>query len=84
MFELCLTKSFASELKKLEKTERKRIKEKLLIASKKPLSYFQRLTRHKLFRIRIGKYRVIALINSAEKKITLLSVKHRKKVYREL
>ena len=83
MFELNLTKTFALELKKLEKTERERIKEKLLTASINPWNYFQRLTGHDLFRIRIGKYRVIAQINSTKKKITLLSV-HRKKVYREL
>jgi len=84
LFELFLTKSFATELKKLEKKERERIKQKLSLSCKDPWMYFQRLTRHDLFRIRIGKYRVITQINTRENKITLLSVKHRKKVYKNL
>ena len=82
MFELLITKNFDSELKKLENKERERVKKKLKKVREDPWQYFQRLTVHGFFRARIGKYIIIAQINSAEKQIMLLSVKHRKNVYK--
>ncbi len=35
-----------------------------------------------LYRYRIGEYRVIYVIDQAEKKIIILNVKHRKKIYK--
>ncbi len=84
MFEIFVTKTFARELKKLEKTERERIKKKLQISAENPWLYYERLTGHELFKLRIGKYRIIGQINIQQKKITLLSVKHRKKAYKKL
>jgi len=84
LFELFLTKTFAREFKKLEKKERERIKKKLRLTAQKPDSYYERLTGHGLFKLRVGKYRLIAQINWTAKKITLLSVKHRQQAYRKL
>ncbi|MEM0360086.1 MAG: type II toxin-antitoxin system RelE/ParE family toxin [Candidatus Diapherotrites archaeon] len=81
MFELLLTEAFAREFKKLEKTERERIKKKLNATTKTPFLFYERLTGHDLFKLRVGKYRLIAQINMREKKITLLSVKHRAPAY---
>ena len=84
MFELLLSKTFALELKKLEKKERERIKEKLSATTKNPWLFWQRLSGSKFFRARVGKYRIISQINPSKKIIFLVSVKHRKKVYKKL
>jgi len=84
LFELILTKTFAQELKKLEKNNAEKIKGKLRSCVENPWNYFQRLKGHNLFKLRIGKYRVISMLSHRGKKIYLLSVKHRKKSYRKL
>lgn len=84
MYELIITKTFANELKKIDKKERKRIEQKLFTSTENPWDYWVRLKGHPLYKIRIGKYRVIAQIALKDKKINLLSVKHRKKAYRKL
>ena len=84
MFELLVPKNFADELKKLQKFEIVRIKEKLTSAQENPLHYFERLPGHELFRIRIGKFRVIASINFNARTITLISVGLRKNIYKKL
>lgn len=73
-----------ANLKNLEKKERERIREKLFSSAKNPLHFFEKLTDYELFKLRIGKYRIIAQINFSKRKIILLSIKHRKKVYRKL
>lgn len=84
MFAILLTETFAKELKKLESQLRERIKKKLETAQKEPFLYFERLKGHDLFKLRIGKYRVIAQINPVKKQIILLSIGYRKNVYEKL
>ncbi len=81
MFETLLTETFAKEFKKLEKHFTERVKKKLLAIKQNPFLHFERLSGHELFKLRIGKYRIIAEINTAKKTITLLSIGHRKNVY---
>lgn len=81
MFEILLTETFAREFKTLEAGLRERIKKKLETTGQSPLQYFERLSGQELFKLRIGKYRIIAQINTAQKKVTLLSIGHRKNVY---
>lgn len=71
-------------MNKLEKKDRKRIEEKLENAQSNPGLYFQRLAGVKLFKLRVGDHRIIAQINNVEKKIILVNVDHRKKVYQNL
>ena len=84
MYEIILTKTFADELKKLEKKESERIKKKLETAKENPWLYFQRLAGYEFFRLRVGKYRIIASIIPREKRIYLMSVRLRKKAYDRL
>ncbi|PIU21384.1 MAG: hypothetical protein COT15_02615 [Candidatus Diapherotrites archaeon CG08_land_8_20_14_0_20_34_12] len=81
MFGVLTTKTFASELKKLQKHEIKRIKEKINDTKANPFRFFERLSGLELYRLRIGKFRVIVSINFSLKTITLISVGLRKKVY---
>ncbi|MFH1257255.1 MAG: type II toxin-antitoxin system RelE/ParE family toxin [Candidatus Diapherotrites archaeon] len=84
MFELLVTKGFSSELKKFENIDVERIKKKLILAAEQPQLFFERLTGHDLFKLRVGKYRIICQINFIQKKITAITVAHRKKVYRKI
>lgn len=84
MFEIRLTESFAKALRKLENTEIERIKEKLKDSQENPMLFFERLSGHELYKLRIGKFRVIASFSFREKTITCLSVGLRKNVYNRL
>ncbi|MFA4855507.1 MAG: type II toxin-antitoxin system RelE/ParE family toxin [archaeon] len=84
MFEILLTETFAREFKTLEATLRERIKKKLETTGQNPSQYFERLSGQELFKLRIGKYRIIAQINTIQKKVTLLSIGHRKNIYDKL
>ena len=42
----------------------------------------QKLSGNKGYRIRIGDYRVVYLVDKKEQMITIIKVKHRKEVYR--
>lgn len=84
MFEILLTEIFAKEFTKLETELRERIKKKLSTVQQEPFLYFERLSGHELFKLRTGKYRLIAEINSVKKTITLLSIGRRKNIYDKL
>ena len=84
MFETLLTETFARELKKLEEQLRERIKKKLETTKENPFLYFERLKGHELFKLRVGKYRIIAQISTPKKQITLISIGHRKNIYDKL
>lgn len=84
MFELCIAQKFSKEISKLQKEEIERVSKKLEIAAEQPLVYFEKLEGFNLYKTRIGKFRVIASINFQLKKITCLSVRLRKNVYRKL
>ncbi len=84
LFELLLTETFAKELNKLEDQLKIRIKKKLEATQKDPFLFFERLKGHELFKLRLGKYRLIAQINPLKKQITLLSIGHRKNIYDKL
>ena len=81
---MLLTETFAREFKTLETPLRERIKKKLESTRQNPLQYFERLSGQQLFKLRIGKYRIIAQISIAQNKITLLSIGHRKNIYNKL
>lgn len=72
------------QLKKLEKPVQERIIAALERSRIRPEKHFQRLVGKKVYRLRIGKYRVIADIINKSLIILVLKVEHRKKVYKSL
>ncbi len=73
------------ELKKLNRTSTKKIVAKVknyLIQDPVKLGTPLKGNLKGLYRYRIGEYRVIYVIDQAEKKIIILNVKHRKKIYK--
>jgi len=84
VFELFSTPRFIKELKKLQKEEISRISEKLELTLNEPLLFFEKLEGMALYKLRIGKFRVIAAVNFNQRKIICVSVGLRKNVYRRL
>ena len=73
------------DLKKLNRTTAKKIVAKVknyLIKDPLKLSTPLKGTLKGLHRYRIGEYRVIYVIDQAEKKIIILNVNHRRKIYK--
>ena len=73
------------DLKKLDRTTAKKIVAKVknyLIQDPVKLGLPLKGTLKGLYRYRIGDYRIIYVIDQAEKKIVILNVNHRKKIYK--
>ncbi len=73
------------DLKKLNRTSAKKIVAKVknyLIQDPVKLGTPLKGNLKGLYRYRIGEYRVIYVIDQAEKKIIILNVKHRRKIYK--
>lgn len=72
----------ASFLGKLERSVAKRIIVKVESASRDPPRHFSRLVGFDEYKLRVGDYRVIALLVHSEKKLFVEKVGHRKNVYK--
>jgi len=71
------------EFLKLPKTERIKIRNKILTLEKDPRpSGSKKLRETAYFRIRVGDYRIIYGVDDELKLVTVLSIAHRKDVYR--
>ncbi len=71
----------ASVLEKLPSVLSHRIFVKIDSTRSNPHQFFKRLEGKKEYRLRVGKYRIIADINLSEKVISILLIGHRKNVY---
>ena len=81
-YKLVYTKTAFSDIKKLDTTSKKRIKNKIEVFSENPISYAKKLINFSIgeYRWRIGDYRVIFDIEG--KNIVILRVKHRRESYK--
>lgn len=73
------------DLKNLDRTTAEKIVAKVknyLIQDPVKLGLLLKGTLKGLYRYRIGDYRIIYVIDQAEKKIIILNVNHRKKIYK--
>ncbi|MBI4399910.1 type II toxin-antitoxin system RelE/ParE family toxin [Candidatus Micrarchaeota archaeon] len=68
-------------LSKIEKQLAKRLLKKLEDASGDPHRYFTRLVGQDDYKMRVGDYRIFALLLDSEKKIYVETIGHRKNVY---
>lgn len=76
-------KSSEKELLSLEKPLRKRIFSKIGLLAENPFPFgSQKLEGGKGYRIRIGDYRVIYVVDKPQKVISILRIRHRRDVYR--
>lgn len=84
MYELRFDKKFLSSLKKLPSDIQQRAISKLRSAADNPHRLFIRLTNSDLYKLRVGDYRILATIDDGILEILVLSVKYRKRVYKQL
>ena len=71
----------------LEKTEKeiaKRIYDKIISTKPNPHHFWERLTKRKDYKLRIGDYRAVADIDNNSKTIEVTLIDHRKNVYKNL
>lgn len=81
-YTLVYSKHALRDIKKLDYSVKKRLKEILERFSKNPLFYAEKLTNPKIgnYRFRLGTYRIIVDISDGQ--ITILRVGHRREIYR--
>lgn len=71
------------EFLKLAKTERNKIRKKILSLAENPKPFgSQKLKETDYFRIRVGDYRIIYSVDDNRKEVKVLSIAHRRDVYR--
>ncbi len=83
MYKTILDKNAIKFLNTLPKDKSQRIVEKLTIAQNNPSQFFERLSGRQDYKLRVGKYRVIADINKKEELIEITKIDLRKKVYKK-
>jgi mRNA interferase RelE/StbE len=71
-----------SQLRKLDNRAAGRILEKIGASAAEPLHFFERLAGREEYKLRVGDYRVIARILQDGKTILVMSLGHRKNVYK--
>lgn len=72
------------DLNKLQKSSVETILRKLYTIKGDPLRYIERLKSSHLWKLRVGDYRVIVMINTGERIINVIKVGHRKNIYKKL
>lgn len=83
MYFVEITKKAKQFLKKISKQDSEIILKKLYSIRGNPFLYLKRMKGKKLWRLRVLKYRVIIDIIISGKKIIVLKIGHRKKVYED-
>jgi mRNA interferase RelE/StbE len=82
-YAVILRRAAEKELNRLPEKMHQRIARKLLELESSPRSHgTQKLQGHDGYRIRIGDYRVLYLVNDEAKTVEVLAVGHRREVYR--
>jgi mRNA interferase RelE/StbE len=86
MFEIVAVKSFKKDLKIIPNHIKRKLKDILEKLKENPFSLpYKKLKGYDdLYRIRIGEYRLIYRVIKIEKKIILLHIIHRQRVYKNL
>ena len=70
------------DLKKLNTQTVRQIKNKLETIKESPEHYLKWIDKYKVYRLRVGKYRVFIDLNVSKKIIDVLVVRHRNKAYK--
>ncbi|MCX6748226.1 MAG: type II toxin-antitoxin system RelE/ParE family toxin [Candidatus Pacearchaeota archaeon] len=81
MYSIQIEKNAEDFLKKLQKNDVEIILNKIYSIRDNPFRYLKRLQGEKLWRLRIGDYRVIVDVIISMSKIIVIRIGHRKNVY---
>lgn len=74
----------AKDLSKLEQADAKRIVKKIETTLSAPKRFWKRLSGFSEYKLRIGKYRVVAEFSEKKQNIFIEKVGHRKNIYKKL
>jgi mRNA interferase RelE/StbE len=81
MFLIEITETAKKFLKKLNKKDAEGILRKIYSIRDNPFRFLKRLQREKLWRLRIGDYRVVMDVMISMNKIIVIRIGHRKNIY---
>lgn len=82
-WKIVLSQDAARELASLEKSDAARIAAKLEQAAGEPGRHFERLVGADDYKLRIGDYRIIALLFSEQQTVFVEKIGHRKNIYKK-
>lgn len=82
MYEIIFSEKASKQLKKLERLAQERIVAVLERTRIRPEAHFQKLVGETCYKLRVGKYRIIADIEESRLKILVVKVGHRKSIYK--
>jgi len=82
MYEIILAKSVEKFLDKLDSKERERIILALDKLRIRPEAYIKRLVGEKLYKFRVGNYRLIIDLNKNQLLILVVKIGHRRNIYK--
>lgn len=84
MYNVILSKKASNFIEKLDKSYKNKIKDVFLSLKENPFSYPHRKIKGEIYiyRIRIGKYRILFHINDADNIIIILKIDKRSKIYK--
>ena len=83
IYELQYTETALKKLKKLDMKTRKRIIAVLERVRFAPFKYVKKLTGRKEYRLRIGDYRILMLVDSGKLIILVVDVGYRRSIYKK-
>jgi len=83
-FQLVFSEESLAQLTALDNNTAKRIMDRLDRTASNPPHFFERLAGREESKLRIGDYRVVVRVLAGEKKIFVMSLGHRKNIYKKL
>ncbi|MBI4393495.1 MAG: type II toxin-antitoxin system RelE/ParE family toxin [Euryarchaeota archaeon] len=78
---IVLTKKAWGDLQRLDRETQRRIATKLESVASDPARSFQKLVDSPQYRLRVGDYRILALLDFGAERVTVLAIGHRKSIY---
>jgi mRNA interferase RelE/StbE len=83
-YKILYEEKYLKQIKKIPKTYQKKVREKVKILAENPFpdGHIKLLSSEKLYRVRIGPYRVIYTVKNENLIILIMTLGHRKDVYK--
>lgn len=84
VYKIVLSENSTSQLEAIDKISRKKIIKKLKLIRNNPIQAFDHLSGRKEFKLRVGNYRIIAIILPNENAVFIIAIGHGKDIYKKL
>ncbi len=83
-WEILFTEEAIRDLIKLDKSTSRRIVKKLEAASADPKRYLEKLVGREDYKLRVGDYRILVILNEKKHSLIVEKVGHRRNIYKRL